>query len=59
MLKIGDLHINNFLSEKQLGITFDYKFKFNKHVDICQKASQKLNTLDLYHTWEQPKNIFL
>ena len=39
MLKIGDLHINNFLSEKQLGITFDYKLKLNKYIDICQKAS--------------------
>ena len=35
-LKIGDLHISNSLSEKILGITFDCKFKFNKHIeDIC------------------------
>ena len=39
-LKIGDLNINNSLSEKRLGITFDCKLKFNKHIkDICQKAS--------------------
>ena len=45
-LKIGDLHINNSLSEKLLGITFDYKLKFNKHIqDICQKASQKIKAL--------------
>ena len=45
-LKIGDLHINNSLSEKILGITFDCKLKFNKIIeDICQKASQKLNAL--------------
>ena len=45
-LKIGDLHINNSLSEKLLGITFDCKLKFNKHIeDICQKASQKINAL--------------
>ena len=45
-LKIGDLHISNSLSEKILGITFDCKFKFNKHIeDICQKASQNLNAL--------------
>ena len=31
VLKIGDLHINNSLSEKLLGITFDCKLKFNKH----------------------------
>ena len=41
-LKIGDLHINNSLSEKLLGITFDCKLKFNKYIeDIFQKASQK------------------
>ena len=45
-LKIGDLHINNSLSEKLLGITFDCKLKFNKHIEaICQKASQKINAL--------------
>ena len=44
-LKIGDLHINNSLSEKLLGITFDCELKFNKHIDICQKASQKLSAL--------------
>ena len=42
-LKIGYLDINNCLSEKLLGITFDCKLKFNKHAeDICQKASQKI-----------------
>ena len=46
-LKIGDFHINNSLSEKLLGITFDCKLKFNKHIeDICQKASQKINALE-------------
>ena len=45
-LEIGDLHINNSPSEKLLGITFDCKLKFNKHMeDICQKASQKINAL--------------
>ena len=45
-LKIGDLRLNNSLSEKILGITFDCKLKFNKNIeDICQKASQKLNAL--------------
>ena len=45
-LKIGDLHINNSLSEKLLDVTFDCKLKFNKHVkDISQKASQKINVL--------------
>ena len=45
-LKIGDLHINNSLVGKLLGITFDFKLKFNKHIDdICQKASQKISAL--------------
>ena len=44
MLKIGDFHVNNSLSEKLLGITFDYKLKFNKNIEnICHKTSQKLN----------------
>ena len=45
-LKTGDLHINNSLIEKLLGINFDYKLKFNKPIeDICQKASLKINAL--------------
>ena len=39
-LKIGDLHMNNSLSESLLGINFDCKLKFNKHIEgICHKAS--------------------
>ena len=39
-LRIGDLHINNRLSESLLGINFDCKLKFNKHMKgICHKAS--------------------
>ena len=35
-LKIIDLQMNNYLREKLLGITFDCKLKFNKHIkDIC------------------------
>ena len=41
--KIGDLPINNSLSENLLSITFDCKLKFNKCV--CRKASQKTNAL--------------
>ena len=45
-LKIGDLHINNSLSEKLIGVTFDCTLTFNKHIqDTCQKASHKLNAL--------------
>ena len=32
-LKIGDLHINNSLSEKLLGIIFYCKLKFNKYIE--------------------------
>ena len=43
-LKIGDLHTNNPLSEKLLGIVFDCKLKFNKLIEeIFQKAPEKLN----------------
>ena len=32
--------------KKLLGMTFDCKLRFNKHIkDICQKASHKLNAL--------------
>ena len=31
--KIDDLHINNSLTEKLLGITFDFKLKFNKYME--------------------------
>ena len=45
-LKIGDLHINNSLSQKLLGLNFDCKLKINKHIeDICQKASQNINVI--------------
>ena len=39
-----NLHRNTSLSEKLLGISFNYKF--HKRIeDICQKASQNLNAL--------------
>ena len=45
-LKIGDLHINNSLTEKLLNINLDFKLKLNKHMkDICEKASRTLNAL--------------
>ena len=44
--RVGDLHINNSLSKKLQGMTFDCKLKFNKNIeDICQKVSQKLNAI--------------
>ena len=45
-LIIGDLHINNSLSEKLLGIAFDCKLKFTSTSKIfAKKASQKINAL--------------
>ena len=45
-LKIGDLDINNSLSERLQGTTFGCKLQINKHIeDIFQKVSQKINAL--------------
>ena len=53
ILKMGDFHKNNSLSEKILGITFDCKLKFKKDIEnICHLQ-------DLHHNWEQLKNVFL
>ena len=40
-LKVGDLHKNNSLSEKLLGITFDCKLKFNKHIEDISKKHHR------------------
>ena len=38
--------IHNSQSKKLLGVTFDNKLKFEKHINtICQKANRKLNAL--------------
>ena len=54
-LKNRQLHIKNCMCEKLLGINFDYKLNFAKHIeDICPTASRKLNALACaikrYHT---------
>ena len=59
-LKVSDLHINNSLSEKLLGITFECKLKFNKHIeDVCQKASQKINARLAQHMGTTKKRIIM
>ena len=61
-LRIGDFHINNSLSEKILGITFDCKLKFNKRTqDISQKMSKKLNALAILAPYMETtkKRIFM
>ena len=44
--QISDKVIHNSQSKKLLGVTFDNKLKFEKHINtICQKANRKLNAL--------------
>ena len=44
--QISEIVIDNSQSKKLLGVTFDSKLKFEKHVStICQKANRKLNAL--------------
>ena len=44
--KIGNSEIKESTSEKLLGITFDIKLSFKKHVeDLCKIANQKLHAL--------------
>ena len=44
--QISETVIHNSQSKKLLGVTFDNKVKFEKHINtICQKANRKLNAL--------------
>ena len=44
--QISETVIHNSQSKKLLGVTFDKKLKFEKHINtICQKANRKLNAL--------------
>ena len=44
--QISETVIHNSQSKKLLGVTFDNKLKFEKHINtICQKANGKLNAL--------------
>ena len=43
--QISETVIHNSQSKKLLGVTFDNKLRFEKHINtICQKANRKLNT---------------
>ena len=45
-LQISETVIQNSQSKKLLGVIFDNKLKFEKHIKtICQKANRKLNAL--------------
>ena len=44
--QLSETVIHNSHSRKLLGVTFENKLKFEKHVaTICQKANRKLNAL--------------
>ena len=44
--EISETVIHNSNSKKLLGVTFDNKLKFEKHIiTICQRANRKLNAL--------------
>ena len=44
--EISDTVVCNSNSKKLLGVTFDNKLKFEKHIiTICQRANRKLNAL--------------
>ena len=44
--QIPETVTQNSQSKKLLGVTFDNKLKFEKHINtICQKANRKLNAL--------------
>ena len=43
-IQISNTTINGSKSQKLLGLVFDNKLKFDKHIEnICQKANWKLN----------------
>ena len=45
-VEISETVIRNSNSKKLLGVTFDNKLKFEKHIiTICQRANRKLNAL--------------
>ena len=49
--EISETVIRNSNSKKLLGVTFDNKLNFEKHIiTICQTANRKLNALALYGT---------
>ena len=44
--EISETVIRNSNSKKLLGVTFDYKLKFEKHIiTICQRTNRKLKRL--------------
>ena len=60
-IQISYTTINCSRSQKLLGIVFDNKLKFDKHIEnICQKANRKLNALArVINYMELPKRRIL
>ena len=60
-IQISNTTINCSRSQKLLGIVFDNKLKFDKHIEnICQKANRKLNALARVTNYmELPKRYIL
>ena len=60
-IQISNTTINCLRSQKLLGIVFDYKLNFDKHIEnICQKANRKLNALARVTNYmELPKSHIL
>ena len=45
-MKIGNIELENTLSEKMLGITIESKLNFKEHLEeVIKKASRKVNVL--------------
>ena len=45
-IQVGNYNIANSKCEKLLGINFDHKLNFDKHLsELCKKASRKINAL--------------
>ena len=51
--EISETVIRNSNSKKLLGVTFDNKLKFEKHITIYQRANKKLNVLARLTPYEE------
>ena len=60
-IQISNTTINCSKSQKLLGLVFDNKLKFDKHIEnICQKANRKLNaSARVTNYMELPKSHIL
>ena len=60
VVAIGKSTIKESECQKLLGVTFDKKLSFTKHVpDLCKKAHQKLHALARLHNHIDPAKLKL